>query len=106
MGEIKLNVSRMKEIVNRLDDIALQLRAEMDSTNGSISSINQKINGDFVKEVLNNYMKLVESNRESLNANLAQLTEYLNIKISKYSQTEQETVESLIDIQNILKGLE
>ena len=106
MGEIRLNVSRMKEIVNRMDDIAFQLRAEMDSTNGSISSINQNINGDFINDVLNNYMKIVEHNREALNKNISQLIDYLKGRIVKYSQTEEEAVTSLIDIQNILKGLE
>ena len=106
MGEIKLNVSRMIEIVNRLDDIASQLRSEMDSTNGSLSGINLNINGDYVKEVLTNYMRLVETNRELLNNNINQLTEYLNDKITKYAVTEENAVQSLTDIQNILNGLE
>ena len=106
MSEIRLNVSRMKEIVNRMDDIALQLRAEMDSSNGSISSINRNINGDFVNEVLNNYMKLVENNRESLNKNISQLIEYLTLKINSYSETEQEAATSLSEVQKILQGLE
>lgn len=106
MAEIRLNASRMREIINRLDDIAFQLRAESDSSNGSISSINQNIKGDFVNEVITNYMKLIENNRESINKNIVQLVEYLKIKVEQYTDTEEEAKNSLNDIMNILKGLE
>ncbi len=106
MAEIRFTTERMKEVYNRLDDIANQLRSSVNSSNEMLTSISNNIQSDNIKTILSSYTSTAQDESLKTINNIEALKAYLESKIGSYTSVDQAGIDSISEIESILSQLE
>ena len=100
MGEINFDITRMREVYQRIDEISEQLNSKINEDYQILQYISQKINSDSISSVLKKY---AYSNKEKCDETISLLNSlkiYLSGQIASYSKANAAAQEGLNNINS------
>ena len=100
MGEINFDITRMREVYQRIDEISEQLNSKINEDYQILQYISQKINSDSISSILKKYAYSNKEKCDETRSLLNSLKIYLSGQIASYSKANTAAQEELNNINS------